>query len=92
MSLTLDRTVTPSEDAVFRELDDQSVLLNLATGMYFGLDAVGTHVWQLAAENGSLRWISERLAAEYDAESTAIERDLLMLAEALVAKGLWAVR
>jgi len=76
---------------VFRELDGQSVLLNLATGMYFGLDAVGTHVWQLAAENGSLRWISQRLAEEYDAEPAAIERDLLALADTLVAKGLWSV-
>ncbi len=92
MPLTLDRVVVPSEDAVFRELDGQSVLLNLETGMYFGLDAVGTHVWQLAAENGSLRWISERLAGEYDADPGTIERDLLALGDTLVAKGLWAVR
>jgi hypothetical protein len=90
--VTLDATIVPSEDAVFRELDGQSVLLNLATGIYFGLDAVGTHVWRLAAENGSLRWISERLGAEYEASADTIERDLLTLAEALVGKGLWAVR
>lgn len=91
MTVPLDSVVAVSEDAVFRELDGQSVLLNLATGMYFGLDAVGTHVWQLAAENGSLRWISQRLAEEYDAEPAAIERDLLALADTLVAKGLWSV-
>jgi hypothetical protein len=92
MSVTIDRSVAPSDDAIFRVLDDQSVLLNLATGMYFGLDAVGTHIWQLAAENGSLRWISERLADEYDADMAAIESDLLSLTDALVAKGLWSVR
>jgi hypothetical protein len=91
VTVPLDSVVAVSEDAVFRELDGQSVLLNLATGMYFGLDAVGTHVWQLAAENGSLRWISQRLAEEYDAEPAAIERDLLALADTLVAKGLWSV-
>jgi hypothetical protein len=91
VTVALDSVVAVSEDAVFRELDGQSVLLNLATGMYFGLDAVGTHVWQLAAENGSLRWISQRLAEEYDADPAAIERDLLALADSLVAKGLWSV-
>ena len=91
MAISLDSLVTPSEDAVFRELDGQSVLLNLATGMYFGLDAVGTHVWQLAIEHGSLRAVRERLVDEYDAEPTAIEHDLLALAEALVGKGLWTV-
>ena len=91
MPIAIETVVTPSEDAVFRELDGQSVLLNLATGMYFGLDAVGTHVWQLAAENGSLRWIRQRLADEYDADPATIESDLLALAETLVAKGLWSV-
>jgi Coenzyme PQQ synthesis protein D (PqqD) len=90
--LTLDATVAPAGDAVFRELDGQSVLLNLATGMYYGLDPVGTHVWQLAAENGSLGWIHERLVAEYDADPGTLERDLLTLADALVDKGLWARR
>ena len=91
MQLTLDRTVTASEDAVFRELDGQSVLLNLATGMYFGLDAVGTHVWQLASTDGSLRAISRALAEDYDADPARIDADLLALAQTLVDKGLWVL-
>ena len=91
VAIALDTVVAPSEDAVFRELDGQSVLLNLATGMYFGLDAVGTHVWQLAAANGSLRGVLQSLVDEYDADPSTIERDLLALAEALVAKGLWSI-
>ena len=91
LAIALDTVVAPAEDAVFREMDGQSVLLNLATGMYFGLDAVGTHVWQLAAAGGSLRGVLDRLVAEYDADPAAIERDLLALAEMLVARGLWSI-
>lgn len=91
MTIALDSIVAVSDDAVFRELDGESVLLNLETGMYFGLDAVGTRVWQLAGERGPLRAIRERLVAEYDAEPSNIERDLLALADTLVAKGLWTV-
>ena len=91
MAIGLDAVVAPSDDAVFRELDGQSVLLNLTTGMYFGLDAVGTHVWQLAAADGSLRAVRARLVDEYDADPATIERDLLALAETLVDKGLWSV-
>lgn len=89
MAIALDSTVAASDDAVFREMDGESVLLNLETGMYFGLDEVGTRVWRLAADNGSLRAIRARLVEEYDADPAAIERDLLALAEALVSKGLW---
>ena len=89
MGATLDGTVAPSDDAVFRELEGESVLLNLETGMYYGLDGVGTRAWQLAAADGSLRSVLDRLVDEYDAEPSVIERDLLALADALVGKGLW---
>lgn len=89
MAIALDSTVAPSDDAVFREMDGESVLLNLETGIYFGLDEVGTRVWRLAADNGSLRAVRDRLVEEYDADPAAIERDLLALADALVSKGLW---
>jgi hypothetical protein len=92
MTILLDSVVAASDDAVFRELDGESVLLNLETGMYFGLDAVGTRVWQLAGGGGSLRGIRERLVEEYDAEPSVIERDLLALADTLVTKGLWTLK
>jgi hypothetical protein len=92
MTILLDSVVAASDDAVFRELDGESVLLNLETGMYFGLDAVGTRVWQLAGDGGSLRGIRERLVEEYDAEPSVIERDLLALADTLVTKGLWTLK
>jgi hypothetical protein len=92
MTIPLDSVVAASDDAVFRELDGESVLLNLETGMYFGLDAVGTRVWQLAGGGGSLRGIRERLVEEYDAEPSVIERDLLALADTLVTKGLWTLK
>lgn len=92
MAVVLDATVTPSDDAVFRELEGESVLLNLETGLYFGLDAVGTRAWQLAATDGSLRAVRDALAEEYDAAPDVIERDLLSLADALVGKGLWTLK
>jgi hypothetical protein len=90
--VALESTVSPSDDAVFRELEGESVLLNLETGMYYGLDAVGTRAWQLAAADGSLRAVRDALIEEYDAEPAIIERDLLTLADALIGKGLWTVK
>jgi len=92
MTLVIDSTVSPSDDAVFRELEGESVLLNLETGMYYGLDAVGTRAWQLAAVDGSLRAVRDALVEEYDAAPDVIERDLLSLADALVGKGLWTLK
>ena len=89
MPLTLDDAVAPSDDVVFRELDGEAVLLNLETGIYFGLDAVGTRVWQLAVEHGSLRAVKDGLLREFDADDPVVEQDLLRIGEALIDKGLW---
>jgi hypothetical protein len=89
MTLTLDQTVAVSEDAVFRELDGESVVLNLETGMYFGLDAVGTVIWRAIEPKGQLRQALERVLAEFDAEQAAAETDLMELAARLIDKGLW---
>ena len=88
-TLTLDQTVAVSEDAVFRELDGESVVLNLETGMYYGLDAVGTTVWRAIEPTGTLRQALTRVLAEFDAEESLAETDLLELAAGLIEKGLW---
>ena len=89
MSLTLDQTVAVSEDAVFRELDGESVVLNLETGMYYGLDAVGTVVWRAVDPKGTLRQALTRVVDEFETEPATAEADLLELASRLLEKGLW---
>ena len=40
-------TYRPHPDVVCREIEGEAVLLHLGTGIYFGLNAVGTRIWQL---------------------------------------------
>ncbi len=91
MMLSLDATVRVPDDVVFRELDGEAVVLNLESGMYFGLDEVGTRIWQLVEEHRSLRRALDALIAEFDASDSQLERDLLRFVEQLCAKGLAAV-
>ena len=42
-----------SPAVVFRQMDDGAVLLDLESGVYFGLDEVGTRVWTLLLERGT---------------------------------------
>ena len=44
---TLKDVITISPDVAFRDLDGEAVLLNLATGTYFGLNEMGTRMWHL---------------------------------------------
>jgi hypothetical protein len=73
---------------LFRELEGESVLLDLESGVYFGLNGVGTRIWGLLGEQGSLRSVYERLLDEYDVAPSRLEWDLLGLATDLCDRGL----
>ncbi len=86
--ITLDTVVRIHEDAVFRELGGEGVLLQLASGMYFGLDPVGTRLWQLLEQHGTLRTTADAAAQEFDVLADVLERDLLELVAELHEKQL----
>ncbi|MDF0650999.1 MAG: PqqD family protein [Nitrospira sp. LK265] len=77
-----------AHNVVFRDLAGESVLLNLDSGTYFGLDAVGTRVWNLIAEQGSASLAIETLLAEYDVDAPRLEKDVTALIDRLLAKRL----
>jgi hypothetical protein len=68
---------------VFRELEGEMVLLNLATGVYFGLDPVGTRIWRLIEAQRSSDEIVETLTAEYEVDANTAGADLARLLLAL---------
>lgn len=73
---------------VARELDDETVLLDLESGTYFGLNAVGSRILQLLADGASLGGTRDTLVEEFDAPSETIERDLATLVATLLEKKL----
>lgn len=89
--MSLDATVRIPEDVVFRELDGEAVLLNLESGIYFGLDPVGTRIWQLVEEHRALRRVLAALLTEFDAPPADLEADLVRFVDQLRGKGLLTV-
>ena len=77
-----------SADVVFRELDGETVLLDFATGRYFGLNAVGTRLWMLIGEGAGIAAAVDAIAAEFDAPRDEVARDVDELVNELVTRGL----
>jgi hypothetical protein len=77
--ISLEDTFVISKDAIFRDLDGEGVILDLNAGTYFGLNEIGTRIWQLIAENGALKTVFHALCDEYDVAPETLERDLLAL-------------
>ena len=76
------------DDVVWQRLSDEVVILNLATGTYFGLDGVGSRIWCLIAEHGSKEKVLEALKAEYEAPEEQLRQDLDGLVKQLTEKQL----
>jgi len=83
--------VSVSSDVVFRQMDGEVVLLDLATATYFGLDEVGARLWELLHRDGSLERAFAVLRDEYEVAPSDLQRDLLRLLEQLRERGLVSV-
>ena len=77
-----------SPEAMFQEIAGEGVILDLSSATYFGLDRVGTRLWQLLQESSNLQAASEKLLAEYEVDAEQLERDLLTLIQQLSDAGL----
>lgn len=82
--MKLSDSLTVSGDVVAREVGGEMVLLDLASGQYFGLDTVGGRIWELLSENPcTLAQLCDAIEEEFDAPREQIEADLMALAAQL---------
>ena len=84
-----DRALLANPDVVSREVGGETILLDLESGTYFGLNAVGGRVWQML-ESGrkSLVELCDSVETEFDAPRGEIERDVAALVDHLLEQGL----
>lgn len=64
------------------------MLLNLADQTYFGLDPVGTRIWQLVTTEPSIEAAHQVLLSEYDVAPEVLRLDMTALLDQLLARGL----
>jgi len=88
MSVSFDQKLVVTEDTLINVIEGESVLLNLKSENYFGLDPVGTRMWTLLTTSDSIQSAYEALLDEYDVGADKLRQDMQDLIEKLVANGL----
>ena len=88
MQISFSDRVQVPEGVLISKLQDESVILNLDSERYFGLDDVGTRILTVLTDSGSIEAAYELLLAEYDVDRTVLRQDLLALIESLLQQGL----
>lgn len=80
--------LTPSPDAVESRVGDETVLLHLKSGTYFGLDQMGTRIWAMLKEGTAPAAICGRLTEEFDVEADVAEADVRRFLSELRSNGI----
>ena len=80
--------VRAAPDTMVQELAGEAVLLNLASERYFGLDEVGTRMWQALTTADNVQAAHTVLLSEYDVAPDVLRQDLLDLIQQLAEHGL----
>ena len=88
LSISFEDKVSVPENVMFRELEGESVILNIDAETYFGLDDVGTRMWQVLTQSETIQTAYDTLLEEYDVGPEALRRDLINLMGKLIGKGL----
>ena len=86
--MTADQRYSSRSAVVARQVADETVLLDLESGTYYGLDLVGTRVWQLLQDGRSVGEVCDVLVEEYEVERTELEADIDALIADLIEKKL----
>ncbi|WP_341526360.1 lasso peptide biosynthesis PqqD family chaperone [Nostoc sp. UHCC 0302] len=84
--------VVVNKNQIFSELQGEAVILDINSGVYYGLNQVGASIWNLIQDPKTVKEIKDALLAEYEVDPQACETDILVLLEDLATKGLIEIR
>lgn len=87
-ALSISSHVKIPDEVLAHDLQGETVILNLNTGVYWGLDPVGTRIWQLLQKQTRVDAIWQAMRAEYDVAEDQLRQDLLDLLSRLLENGL----
>ena len=80
-----------SPDVMFQEISGETVLLDLVSESYFGLDQTATRIWQLLRDANTPSRIHQIMAAEFEVDPAQLKTDLVGHLQELLDAGLIAI-
>jgi hypothetical protein len=88
MRLTTTSTVLVAKEQVTTNLGDEIIILGFKSGNYYGLDAVGSLIWEKIQQPVTVEAIVRAITKEYSVTQDEALADTIELLERLNAEGL----
>ena len=90
-TLSAQMQVRRIEDVLDTEIDDQTVMMDIEQGSYFGLNETGTRIWALLAEPILIGDLCDRLMEEFEVPREQCEQQVVGFLGHLMERGLLQV-
>ena len=87
-AMNLDTPLSIPPQVMSRLVGDETVLLDLESGTYFGLDGVGKRIWESIDKGLTLGETAAVIVAEYEVDEHQAQTDVIEFAADLVERGL----
>ena len=71
-----DPIISASPNQVSGVLNGETILLSSTTNLYYGLDPVGSRMWELIQQPRRLSALCSQLVSDFDVEPSVCERDV----------------
>lgn len=91
-NLSVSSIVNVNKQAFSCKLDQEVVVLGIKDGVYYGLDNLGSFIWELIQEPVEVKKVRDAILEKYEVEKSACESDLMDFLEDLQKKELLEVR
>jgi len=88
MAVGMTMRVTSPKHVLVRTFENESVLLNLDSESYHGLDDVGTHMWEALTSSENIQAAYEKLLLDYEVDASQLRQDLDDFVAKMVQRGL----
>ncbi|MHB8634684.1 MAG: PqqD family peptide modification chaperone [Thermoplasmatota archaeon] len=75
-------------DALHSDLGDETVLLHMGSGTYYGVEGVGGRIWQALSEPRSEEELVKAIMAEFEVDEPTCRRDVKAFLADLQSEGL----
>lgn len=70
------------------KMNDETVILNSNSGVYYGLNSIGETIWNLIQQPKTFAEVRDAMLTKYEVSSEQCQSDLLSLLEQLQSEGL----
>jgi hypothetical protein len=88
MAINLNTVVSKNQQIISSKMDDEVVMMSVEKGNYYGLNRVGSEIWEKLTEPVTVAGLCDKLMQEFNVEKEQCQREVITYLDKLVSEGL----